>query len=68
MATSTKIWNAVCSSCGDVTITQKSMPSYCKEQIRTGVRSIRRCGNELKEQQATAASAEPAIQLNRAQA
>lgn len=60
MATETKTWDAVCSSCGDVKITQKSKPAYCKAQIRTGVRSIRRCGNELKEQLPTTMSVEPA--------
>ena len=42
-----KYWKAVCSSCGEVNIAQKSKPTSCKEKVRTGARSIRRCGNEL---------------------
>lgn len=46
-----KYWIAQCASCGTVKRAQKSKPSNCTEQIRTGERSIRRCGNELTDQQ-----------------
>lgn len=46
-----KYWVAECSSCGSVKVAQKSKPMSCKEEIRTGVRSIRRCGNELTDHQ-----------------
>lgn len=46
-----KYWIAQCSSCGSVKVAQKSKPMSCKEEIRTGERSIRRCGNELTEHQ-----------------
>lgn len=55
-----KYWIAVCSSCGSVKIPQKSKPTSCKEQIRTGERSIRRCGNELTDLQDVTAKVEAA--------
>lgn len=42
-----KYWMAKCSSCGQVKIAQKSKPATCKCEKRTGVRSVRRCGNAL---------------------
>lgn len=55
-----KYWIAVCSSCGSVKVAQKSKPTSCKEQIRTGERSIRRCGNELTDHQDITAKVEAA--------
>lgn len=46
-----KHWLAACSSCGTVKVKQKSKPTTCKTEIRTGPRSIRRCGNPLTEHQ-----------------
>lgn len=37
-----KCWIAQCASCGTVKRAQKSKPTSCTEQIRTGERSIRR--------------------------
>ncbi|WP_216891590.1 hypothetical protein [Pseudomonas putida] len=55
-----KYWIAQCTSCGVVRRAQKSKPSTCTEQIRTGERSIRRCGNELTNQQDITAQIEAA--------
>lgn len=43
-----KYWKAHCPSCGEVKIKQKTKPTTCKEQMRTGPRSIRRCGSDLR--------------------
>ncbi|WP_336331618.1 hypothetical protein [Pseudomonas putida] len=55
-----KYWIAQCASCGAVKRAQKSKPSSCTEQIRTGERSMRRCGNELTDQQDITAQVEAA--------
>jgi hypothetical protein len=55
-----KYWIAVCGSCGAVKVAQKSKPTSCKEEIRTGERSIRRCGNELTDHQDVTAKVEAA--------
>ena len=55
-----KYWIAQCASCGAVKVAQKSKPTSCKEQICTGERSIRRCGNELADHQDVTAKVEAA--------
>jgi len=55
-----KYWIAQCASCGAVKREQKSKPTSCTEQIRTGGRSIRRCGNELTDHQDVTAKIEAA--------
>jgi len=45
-----KHWVAECSSCGQVNLRQKCKPSSCKELVRTGPRSTRRCANVLTDQ------------------
>lgn len=55
-----KYWHATCSSCGTVKIAQKSKPTSCKTEIRTGPRSIRRCGNPLIDHQNVTAQVEAA--------
>lgn len=55
-----KYWIAACSSCGSVKVAQQKKPMNCKEKIRTGERSIRRCGNELTDHQDVTAKVEAA--------
>lgn len=55
-----KYWIAQCSSCGAVKRAQKSKPTSCTEQIRTGERSIRRCGNDLADHQEVSPKVEAA--------
>ncbi|HGM4435005.1 TPA: hypothetical protein ACKPIN_003507 [Pseudomonas aeruginosa] len=55
-----KYWIAQCPTCGAVKVAQKSKPISCKEQVRTGERSIRRCGNELTDHQDVTAKVEAA--------
>ncbi|HEE9763791.1 MULTISPECIES: hypothetical protein [Pseudomonas] len=55
-----KYWIAQCESCGTVKRAQKSKPTSCTEEIRTGERSIRRCGNELTNHQDITAKVEAA--------
>ncbi|MGE8063886.1 hypothetical protein [Pseudomonas sp. NPDC089569] len=55
-----KYWLGTCSACGIVKVKQKSKPTSCKSEIRTGPRSIRRCGNPLTDQQDVTAKVEAA--------
>ncbi|MDR9836797.1 MULTISPECIES: hypothetical protein [Herbaspirillum] len=47
-SSSIKYWEAACQTCGTVRVKQKTKPTSCKEQMRTGPRSLRLCGNRLK--------------------
>ena len=56
-----KYWIAKCSSCGEVKIAQKTKPTTCSEQVKTGTRSIRLCGNSLIDQQDVTAKVQAAL-------
>lgn len=46
-----KYWVADCPRCGQVSVKQESKPTSCRVEFPAGLRSNRRCGRPLTNQQ-----------------